>query len=128
MECAVHMTTAAEEKRLAAMIAKAVAEALATVSKAPRRRVRRADDDIDLSSDHKYKLEQCGLHMKAMGDCLDDAMDHHEKAMDCLEGVVKGLDTDIEDETGSDSSQSDEKAAAERVQRLLARARATAKA
>lgn len=142
-ECSIHGTgeigmagDADDEKRLAAMVAKAVAEAFKAAGIKPGKKLRADDppepeadpDRPDFGSDsdeHEKSIRMCSMHMKAMGDALDVAGDHHEKAMDALGSVVDALDATPPPSGGGDEDDPEAKAARlRRIKALRERARA----
>jgi HK97 family phage prohead protease len=128
-ECVVHMTTEADEsKRLAAMVRRAVKAALkdaAPKTKRPTRSRRRTDDGEDdeprMSAEHEAGVRDAAEHLEAMGDALDDAADHHEKAMSILGSICDDLDTDPTDD--DDATDQAEERSARRLRKTLAKAR-----
>ena len=138
-ECAIHgqgevgLDDGTDDKKLAALIAKTVrtevTKALKGLTK-PRRRSEgestpgedenpEGEGRPDLSPDAEKCIRMAHLHMKAMGDALDVADDHYERAMDNLELVKEALDATppSDDGLGEGSDPEAEKAA------RLARAR-----
>jgi hypothetical protein len=103
-ECSVHGSgrsaeDEAEDKRLSALISRAVAEGVRRALAGRRRDA--ADggaeggesiDRPDLSEDGEKCIRMAHMHMKAMGDALEIAEEHHDKAMDALETVKDALD------------------------------------
>jgi HK97 family phage prohead protease len=136
-ECSVHMATE-EDKRLADTIAKAVAAGVAAALKKgqpasrrrragkPRRREAGEGDGYEMKPEHAECIQGAMEHLKAMGDSLDDAVDHHEKAMDLVGSVCDDLDIDPEDEHGDDSSSADERAVRDLRRAAAAARRASA--
>ena len=138
-ECSIHMTKETPEdeaKRIAGIVRRTIREELRNSSPlATRRRSvrprRRAEgdesgdgSDSNMSPEHEACIRSIAEHLDAMGDAMDEASDHHEKAMDLVNSVCDDLDTDPENETGSDSSSADGKSMQRRLRearRLLAR-------
>ena len=59
-----------------------------------------------------------------MANALDDATDHHEKAMSMLNSICEDLDTDPAD--NDDATEQSEERAARRLRKTLAKARGIA--
>lgn len=119
------------EKRLAALIAKTVRAEVTKAMKAVGKIVRRDPEDgdsdsdsdrPDMSEDHEKCVRMAHMHVKAMGDALDIAGEHADKAMDALETVKSALDASppSDDGQGADDDQ-EEKSMAARLKAIKAR-------
>ena len=120
------------EKANAALIAKAVraevAKALKALGKTPVRRDA-ADGDgegdsdrPDMSDEHEKCVRMAHMHVKAMGDALDIAGEHADKAMDALETVKDALDASPPSDDGQGSGDDQEaKSLAKRLAEIKAR-------
>lgn len=135
-ECSIHGQSGGgvddtdEDKKLAAMIARAVSKAVAKamvvakIAPAPRRRAEGEDDNQeagrpDMSDEHENCVRMAHMHMKAMGAALDVAGDHFDNAMDQLDTVKDAMDAAPPSDDGLSGSDDPEgeKAAATRLKK-----------
>lgn len=127
-----------EDKKLAAMIQRAVSKAVARavvvakLAPQPRRRDGDGNEDEnpeagrpDVTAEHEKCIRMAHMHMKAMGDALDVANDHFDNAMEQLNTVKDALDAapPSDDGLGSEADPEAEKAVAARLAKAQERRR-----
>lgn len=135
-ECSIHGQTGGgvddtdNDKKLAKMIALAVAKALvaAKIKVAP---VRREGDDPeddnqetgrpDMGAEAEKSFRVGHMHLKAMGDALDVAGDHFDNAMDQFDTVKEALDASPPPDDGEGGGVDAEAEKAARLQKAQAR-------
>ena len=120
------------EKATAALIAKAVRAEVAKAMKALGKLTVRRDpedgdgegdvDRPDMSEDHEKCIRMAHMHVKAMGDALDIAGEHAERAMDALDTVKEALDASPPSDDGQGAGDDQEaKSLAKRLAEIKAR-------
>jgi len=135
MECAVHMATETEDKRIARLVARGVRAEIKKMGlgkSAPRSRRRDAGDgdpdEPDMKPEHEESVRKAMDHLDQAEACFKEAddhyddgdekhaegMEHHEAAMDELATVRDALDEDPE---AGEPDPDGEKAAARRLRR-----------
>ena len=111
-ECSVHRTKADDEsdedKRLAALIARAVRAELRRL--APRRRAEGDPEPAEEPTeepDHRVELRAAHLHLKMAKDARDIGDGHHDEAMKRLQRAIAALDDDGGDDDAGDAGDGD---------------------